>query len=257
MNYGLYIATSGLQTSIARQDSLANNLANVGTAAFKPDVLATRQRDAARIEDHLPFLPSNRLLERLGAGVVPAPVRIDLTQGPMEQTGRELDLAIEGEGFLSVRAGPGPDGIQLTRDGRLAITSDGNLVTAADGLPVLDEDDDSIRLIPGERVTIQSDGEILQNHQAVARLRLTSIADPTRLRKAGHGLFAGAPDEPLDRRPAAGRLVQGHIEASGTSPVKTMVDVTDATRAIETNAAMIRHLSDLMGRAINTFGRVT
>lgn len=256
MNYGLYMATSGLQTSIARQDSLAGNLANVGTAAFKPDVLAIRQRDAARIEDRLPFLPSNKLLERLGGGVVPAPVRIDFSQGAMEETGRELDIGIEGAGFLSVRAGPGPDGIQLTRDGRFAITGDGNLVTAAGGLPVLNDSDNSVRLQPGEQVTIRPSGEIVQGDQVVARLRLATVADPSRLTKAGHGLFRSTPGEPLNRRPADGRFTQGFIEASGTSPVKTMIDVTDATRAIETNAAMIRHISQLMDRTINTFGRV-
>lgn len=68
MYYGIQLAASGALTSLYRTDVLANNLANINTAGFKPDMVYTRQRDTARVEDDLPFLPTDDLLERLGAG---------------------------------------------------------------------------------------------------------------------------------------------------------------------------------------------
>ena len=65
MNYGFQISSSGLLTALYRQDVYANNMANMDTVGFKPDIPALMQRDAARTEDHLPFAPSDAMLERL------------------------------------------------------------------------------------------------------------------------------------------------------------------------------------------------
>lgn len=110
MNYGLQISASGVLTSMYRQDVLANNLANMSTVGYKPDVPTTMLRDPARIEDDLGFMPSNDLIERLGAGVLSAPNRVSFAQGALETTNRPMDLAIEGDGFFVVRndSGGGP-----------------------------------------------------------------------------------------------------------------------------------------------------
>lgn len=258
MNYGMYISASGMSASMARQDVIANNLANVNTTAFKPDFLALRQRDPVRVEDHLPFMPSSRLLERLGAGVMPSATRIDASPAALEKTGGQLDLGIEGEGFLVVRAAPGPEGLRLTRDGRLALSPDGRLVTAGQGAAVLDTADQPIRLDHAKQVEIRAGGEVVQDGQSVAQLQLASVPDPSRLIKAGAGLLR-APDSGggLDRRPAKGRFAQGSLESSGVDAVKAMMEVTGASRAVEANSQMIGYINETMGRAINSLGRVT
>lgn len=263
MNYGLYIAASGAQVNMARQDVLSNNLANVTTTAFKPDVFAMRQRDAARIEDGLPFEDSNALLERLGAGVLPMPTRIQTAPHGFETSANPLDLAIVGEGFFQVAGPGGGEGEdatgtpRLTRDGRLTIGPDGRLVTAAGGRPVLDEGGGTIRLERDAPVTIDSRGVITQRGRAAGRIGLVTVADPSRLVREGEGLFRVPDEQESTRDEASGTIRQGALERSGTDAIRAMMEVTSASNAVSANLTMIANINELMGRAINTLGRVT
>ena len=117
MNYGLQIAASGVLVQMHRTDVLANNLANIDTVGFKPDWAGALARDPARREDGLLGLPSDALVERLGAGVLAAPTMTSFAQGPIRQTGRDLDAAIRGTGFFVVGGESGPASLRLTRDG--------------------------------------------------------------------------------------------------------------------------------------------
>lgn len=253
MNYGMYISASSMSAQMARQDVLSNNLANVNTTAFKPDILAMKHRDAATIEDRL-SLPSNKMLERLGAGVMPMPTRVDMGTAPLENTGSPLDLGIEGDGFFVVRAG---NELRLTRDGRMAISPDGILVTAAEGRPILGVDDEAITVDPAAQIKIDANGRIEQNGVEVGRIALTAVSEPDRLVKKGNGLFAPAPGQTLDRSPATGRINQGALELSGTDTVIAMIAVTSAARAVDSASNIIGYINELMGRAINSLGRVT
>lgn len=258
MNYGLWMASSGIATAMYRLDVSANNLANVETTAFKTDYAMARQRDAAAIEHGLSNLPSNKLLERLGAGALMAPNRMSTAQGSLETTGRELDLAISGEGFLVVKAGPTtkPSDLRLTRDGRLNINGDGLLVQASSGHPVLDANDQPIRLTGGGHVKVQADGTIFQGREIVAKLGVAAIPDTSSLRKAG-GTLMSAPDTQLARRrDASGVIEQAMIEKSTVDPVRTMLDVTSAERSIAYGAKVIQTIDETMQRAINVLGRV-
>lgn len=258
MNYGLNIAASGVLTSLYRQDVLSNNLANVNTAGFKPDIVATRARDAARIEDGLFHLPSNAMLERLGAGVLMAPNRVSLDQGALERTGAPLDLAIEGEGFFVVSAGSGTDTerLRLTRDGRLTLDSRGRLVQAASGLPLLDVNGRPIRLDPGAEANVGPDGTIVQNGAAVARLQIAAVTDPAGLEKAGDNLFRISSGEVVSKRAGTGKVVSGFYERSAVDPIEAMMEITAAANAVATGGRMIQLFDELMGRAISTFARL-
>lgn len=253
MNYGMYISASSMSAQMARQDVISNNLANVNTTAFKPDMLGIRQRDAATREDGL-SLPSNALLERLGAGVMPMATRVDIGSAPLERTEGPLDLGIEGEGFFVVRAG---NELRLTRDGRMAVSTDGILVTAAEGRPVLGTNDEAISIDPGATITIDATGRILQNDAEVGRIALVTVSEPDRLVKQGNGLFGPGPGQSLDRRPANGRVSQGMLEMSGTDAISAMMAVTSASRAVDSASTIIGYFNEMMGRAINTLGRVS
>jgi flagellar basal-body rod protein FlgG len=254
MNYGLYVSASGLSVQMARQDILSNNLANVNTTAYKPDVPAVRFRESARAEDGL-SLPSNALLERLGAGVMPAPARLDVSPASLEHTGNPLDLAIEGEGFLIVRTGDGDEGLRLTRDGRLAFSPEGRLVTASGGFPVLDAGENPITVDPSKPIFIRASGAIVQNGSEAGQLALVTVTDPSTLEKAGLGLLKAPAGETLDLVPGLGRIKQEYLEHSGTDPIMTMTGVTDASRAVSTATTVIGYINDMMGRAINSLGR--
>lgn len=256
MNYGLYLSSSGMLTNMSRMDVFANNLANVSTAAFKPDVLAVRQRDVVRVEDDLPSMDSNRLLERLGGGVMPARTRINMSPAALTTTDRQLDVGIEGDGFLVVRAGAGADGLRLTRDGRLAIGADGRLVMASSGASVMDVNQLSIHVDPRQPIFIDADGVVRQGEGAVGRIAFVG-ADATDLVKEGDNLLRSPAGGLPEVGPPRGRIVQGSIEASGVNAISAMMDVTGAAKAVESNARMVSYFDELMNRAINTLGRVS
>lgn len=258
MNYGLQISASGVLTSMYRQDVLANNLANMSTVGFKPDVPATMLRDPARLEDELGFLPSNELIERLGAGVLAAPNRVAFAQGALETTNRDLDLALEGDGFFVVRSsGPGGSGeqIRLTRDGRFSLDASGRVVMATTGLPVLDTRNQPI-VPPGDGpIGVAVDGTMTQNGEVFARLQIADVPDRSTLKKEGAGLFALSASGASSVTRIEGRVRQGALEGAAVNEIKAMMDVTSASRAAQTNIGMITYHDRLMERAINTFGR--
>jgi flagellar basal-body rod protein FlgG len=258
MSYGLQISASGVMTAMYRQDVFANNLANMDTAGFKPDVPSTRAREAVRQEDGVLSLPSNALLERLGAGTLLNPNRISFANGPLRDTGNPLDVALQGDGFFVVRAASdgGNDAVRLTRDGRFTRNSSGQLVMAAGGLPVLDDGGNPITLGPG-KVTIAGDGTISQNNEPVAKLNLVQPVDPSQLRKQGHSLFEASSDVIGSLAPATGSLRQFAYEDSAADEVRSLMQMTSASREVDSNVAMIQQHDRMMDRAINVLGRVS
>lgn len=260
MNYGFNIASAGVLTAMHRQDVASNNLANVETVGFKPDMATTIPRAAARIEDGLANMPSNSLLEKLGAGVLLAPSRTTFRQGSLQQTGNDLDVAIRGNGFFQVSTtdnATGAEGVGLTRDGRFTLDDRGRLVTVTDGRRVLGQGDRPITLIPGELVTIGSDGSISQGGQEIARLALVEVPDPSRLRKQGAGLFTADAQTLAQRRPADGDIVQRSVEHSGVDAIGAMMQVQSAANAVSASTRVAQICDELMGRAINSLGRVS
>ena len=241
-----------------RQDVAANNLANINTAGFKPDIACLRTRDAATIEDGLSALPSNTLLEKLGAGVMLAPNRINQTQGSIQTTGDSMHAAIKGEGFFVIRDAADKDTnrVRLTRDGRFARNSNGRLVLSGTGQPVLDSTDKPIEIPDSAPFTIQPSGAIIQKGQEIAQLQVIEVSDKSRLKKVGEGLFAADADTISSRRRASGQVVQGAIEASAIDEVRALLDVQAASRDVEGNISMMKAHDRTIDRAINQFGRL-
>jgi len=258
MNYGLYLSASGVLTNLYRQDVYANNLANVETAAFKPDIPMISQRDPESIENRLGYEVSQRLLDRLGGGVLAGPQFVNYSPGSLERTSNPMDLALsDRNSFFAVEykdPQTGDTGIRLTRDGRFTRNSEGELVTHK-GHRVLDTGDMAIILPGDEPVQINPSGDVLQNNELIARIQVTRIPDTGMLIKQGHGLFAYQDKDPreLVENPV---IHQGFVEGSGVDPVMVLMRLVDATKAVTTNANMIRYNDLLMDRAVNTLGRV-
>jgi len=258
MNYGLQISAMGATTAMAKQDAMAHNLANINTTAFKPSTVFTLQRDPVTIEDGVGHLPSNRLLERLGGGVHLAPFRLGFKQGPIEQTGNPLDVAIEGDGFLVVRAGGDDEGAQLrlSRDGRLTRDPTGRLVRASDGRPVLDTEGRVIRLPDTGAVGIDRTGRISVGDRPVARLDLVNVPNPAMLSPEEGGLYRADSSTLENRTPAGGVIHQGAIEGSAVNEIRAIMSVTGAGRTAQANLGMIDYHDRVLDRAINRLGQV-
>lgn len=257
MSYGMQIAASGALTSLYRMDVLANNLSNLSTVGYKADASVMMQRDPARIEDGL-TLPSNTLLERLGAGVMPAPNRTSFEQGTLNTTGNPLDLAIDGEGFFLIldERGDEAERLRLTRDGRFTRNGDGTLVSAASGQPVLDIANRKIVLEDPSPIEVTPGGAIRQRGVEVAKLQICTVPDRNKLSKVGQGMFRAPSESMSSLLTATGIIKQGMLEGSSVDPIRAMLGVTEAGRDVEANLGMIASHDRLTERAINGLGRV-
>lgn len=258
MNYGLYLSASGVLTNTYRQDVFANNLANVNTVGFKPDLPTVAQRQPEAQEDLTAFGTANDLLDRLGGGVLAGQQRTSFAAGPVEQTGRALDAALtDSTSFFAVEQNDpqtGEASVRLTRDGRFSINAQGFLVNAT-GQRILGLGDQPIALAPNALTTILPDGRIQQDGADVGALQIATVNNPDTLQKAGANLFAFTGNDPRSAT-ANPSLRPGAIESSGTNAIATMMQIMATTKAATGNAKLIEYHDTLMDRAINTLGRV-
>ncbi len=257
MSYGLQLSASGVMSALYRQDVFANNLANMDTVGFKPDVPNMRARQPARQEDHLDWLPSNDLLERLGGGVAFGPNRTSFAQGGIKPTGNPLDCALVGEGFFVMRdeADKSGEALRFSRDGRFTRNANGQMVSASSGLPLLDAGGTPISL-PDGPVQIGADGTIRQGPREIARIGIMDFNHRQELRKLGHGVLAGTATTLGDSKPATPIVRQHAVEDSAVNEFKAMMDVTGAGRDVDANVALMQQHDRMLDRAINTLARV-
>jgi flagellar basal-body rod protein FlgB len=254
MNYGLYLSATGVMANSFRQDLIANNLANVETVGYKRDNTSFQQRltEAQQIRAGIGL--TNPLLEEIGGGLLVSPSNTDFTQGELETTGNNLDVAVVGNGYFAVQDG---GETRLTRDGQFAIDRDGYLVLGKNANQrVLDPDLRPIQLDGRFRgtVTIGELGELTQNDQPAGRIGVFD-ADPRLLAKRGGNLLSVTNVNQL--RPATGVLRSQFIERSNVDPTMELAQLMDAQRQLEANANMIRYQDQTLGRLVNDVGKMT
>jgi flagellar basal-body rod protein FlgF len=225
MDRVVYLAMSGAKATLQRQDTLANNLANASTNGFRAEMQAFRavpvRGDGA----------STRVY------ALESTTGYDAKGGPVQATGRSLDVALKGNAWLSVQALDGTEA--YTRAGSMEVSAEGQLVTSA-GLPVLG-DGGPITLPANAAVEIADDGTItakVGNGRPQQAGRLKLVTPETPLVRGTDGLFRGAEGD-LSADPAA-RLSSGALEGSNVSPVETMVAMIAAARQFEQQMKMLQ-----------------
>ena len=228
MERGLYIAASGMIAEQARQDLIANDLANASTAGYKSDRATQRAFDEVLLQNTQNGTP----IGALGQGVAIDRQATDWRPQPIRQTDEPLDFAIQGEGFFAVQ---GTNGVQYTRNGRFSAAPDGALTTAT-GETVLGRN--------GRPVRVGADGTV-----DAAQLQVVQLADP---RKAGEGFVTGQPGAQV---PAAA-VKSGALEGSGADPARAMVDMIASMRAFESGQRVIRTIDDTLQKAANDVGQL-
>jgi flagellar basal-body rod protein FlgG len=251
MIYGLWQSAAGLQAQDYRQALLANNLANVDTPGYKPDRVAFRERLSAALAG-APRPTRHPILDALPGGLFETPVHTDFSTASIDPTTSSLDLAIDGDGFFTVRT---PDGPRYTRDGRLTLTRDGELRHVASGSPVVDAEGRPILVDPSQPglIKIDDQGRVKQGDRTAGRLAVVDFEDHSDLYKTGQNLFAS------DRArvtPSSGTVRQFAVEASGADPITSLVEMIDATRAYQMNATMLTLQDESLGRLVNELGRI-
>jgi flagellar basal-body rod protein FlgF len=224
MDRMIYLAMSGAKATMQRQDVVSHNLANASTVGFRAELAAFRA---------VPVVgegASTRVYALESTpGYNPAP-------GPVQSTGRGLDVAMKGNAWLAVQ---GLDGTEAyTRAGSLDVNTEG-LLTTSNGLTVMG-DGGPITIPPNSEVTIGADGTISakagnQRPQVVGRLKLVTPEAP--LTRGTDGLFRAAEDLPAD--PTA-RVAGGALEGSNVSAIESMVSMISAARQFEQQMKMLK-----------------
>ncbi|MDZ4754104.1 MAG: flagellar hook basal-body protein [Phycisphaerae bacterium] len=258
MNYGTYLATSGVLASMRRMDVIANNLANANTNGFKPDIITPQERPAERLEGRSsfadPLAPSQDMLEKLGGGLRFGKDRIDLSQGPLERTLLDTDIAIRGEGFFVLASADGKpptanSPIQMTRDGALVVDGDGILRVAGNGRALIGEDGRPVKVDPEQKFAVDRTGRIYQDGDEVARIRIVRPLNPAAIEKLGQNILSTKAG--VERVPdGAADVAQGMLEGSGSDPVNAMVEMIRQSRLMEANLRMMQYQDNLTGQAI-------
>ena len=227
MDRMIYLSMSGAKAMMQRQDTLSHNLANASTPGFKSELAAFRA---------VPVLGSGASTRVYALETTPG---YDATPGPVTATGRNLDVAVKGNSWLSVQALDGTEG--YTRGGSLDITAEGTLVTRS-GLPVLG-DGGPIQVPRDSEISIGADGTVSAKGAngkitSVGKLKLVTATPETPLERGTDGLFRAATGE-LDADRNA-RVQDGALEGSNVSPIETMVSMIAAARQFESQMKMLQ-----------------
>jgi flagellar basal-body rod protein FlgF len=210
----IYIAMTGAQQLLQQQAVTAHNLANAATTGYKAETSAFR---VAPVQG--PGLPTR-------AYALDSTPGADMSAGTLQETGRDLDIAVDGDGFFAVE---GRDGTEsYTRNGSFDISADGDLITRA-GLPVLGEGG-PINVPQDAKVAIGRDGTVsatiagqsAANVTVIGKLKLVK-PNAGDLVKAGDGLFRTRNGAPLEAD-ASVTVQNGRLESSNVNPVSAMVD---------------------------------
>ncbi len=233
-----------------RIDALANNLANVDTAGFKQ--ILTRVAEAAAAgganengdPDSAPVLKAAPGLQMYHA--------LDNRPGTVKASGRDLDVAILGNGYFEIKT---DGGAAFTRQGSFMLDSD-NRLTTPDGHEVMGERG-PIRL-DGTRFSIGNDGAVVVDGKLVDRLQLVVFEDPSRLEHLGGSLVV--PPEDMESRvldPAEIVVAQGHLEGSNVNPIDTLIAMIAAQRAFEVQSKVMTTEDEMLEKSVNSLPRIS
>ncbi|SBR52388.1 flagellar basal-body rod protein FlgF [Halomonas sp. HL-93] len=244
MDRMLYTAMSGAKHTMDQQSVVSNNLANVSTAGFRAQLQAAR---SVPVE-------GDALLPTRASAVTTTP-GTDYSQGPIERTGRTLDVAMQDDAWMAVQDGEGVE--TYSRRGDLQVDSDGVLTSV--GRPVMG-DGGPVVVPQGSQISIGADGTVSAIPQGegpealvdVGRIKLVT-PEEGELTRGEDGLFRAPPNE--EGEPGAlvadedAKLVSGALEGSNVSAVDTMVTMIDAARRYDMQMKMLSSADENAQRA--------
>ncbi len=255
----LWTSATGMQSQALNLDVISNNLANVNTSGFKKsraefqDLLYETLLPAGTASSQDTEIPAGI---QLGHGTRPSTVLKIFSQGNMENTQNELDLAIEGDGFFQITL---PNGeTAYTRDGAFKLDSDGRIVNS-DGFAMEPEiaipsDAMSISVGLDGTVSVLQAGESIPSE--IGTIELARFINPAGLISMGKNLFIPSEASGNEVTGTAGEdgmgtLAQGFLEMSNVSVVDEMVNMITAQRAYESNSKAIQAADDMLQLANN------
>jgi len=234
---GFYTALTGIVSSMTRQAVVSDNIANVNTTGFK---------QSRTSQDDFELQLMNSLgpeIGELGTGATPTDLNLDSSQGPLQVTGTQTDLAIEGDGLFVVRTG---SGIAYSRAGDFVKDATGTLVTQQ-GYPVLDTAGHSIQLGTSD-FTVSSDGTvILPGAPQSSQQRIALVAwPPGGVTRLGENLYSAGGQ----LTPGTGQIRQGTLEGSNTDMTVAMTELISLQRNFQMSSRALSLQDSSIGDAV-------
>lgn len=252
----LQIAATGMSAQQMRVEVISNNLANMSTTGYNA-------RRAEFADLHYQQLTRPGTINaadgtvvptgvQVGLGVRPAAVTVEIAQGSLSSTGGDLDVAIDGQGYLEVTL---PSGLSAyTRDGALKRSADGRIVTS-DGFPVAP---DITVPTDARTLSINAAGEVYAyfsdrvQPELLGQFTLAGFANEKGLEAIGSNLFletgaSGTPTTGVPGENGLGTLRQGYLEDSSVDPVREITELIEAQRGYEMNAKVITAADQMLG----------
>ncbi|MFG6487343.1 flagellar basal-body rod protein FlgG [Roseateles sp. BYS78W] len=248
MMRSLWIAKTGMEAQQTQLDNISNNLANVGTNGYKrshavfEDLIYQNMRQAGANSTEQTTLPTGL---QVGLGVRPVATARIYTQGNLQQTSNNLDLAIKGDGFFQIQM---PDGTTAyTRDGSFQLNANGQMVT-----------NNGYTVLPGitiptnaQTLTIGNDGTVSVTlpgqtaAQTVGQIQMANFVNPAGLDPKGQNLFtetaaSGTPNTGAPSNNGMGSIQQGFVETSNVNVVEELVQMIQTQRAYELNSKAVQ-----------------
>jgi flagellar basal-body rod protein FlgG len=259
MDKTLRTAASGLDAQQRYVEIISNNIANVNTTGYKSsrpefqDLLYQTLQPAGAISRN-GTEPLNEV--QIGSGVALVSTAKNFTQGDLTQTGRELDMGINGEGFFIINL---PNGeTAYTRDGTFSLNDLGQIVNSQgyELDPGITVPDDTAEIQISKNGTIQVLREYATTAETIGQLELARFVNPAGLRSLGENLYVETPASgtPILEEPGSnntGSVEQLYLEGSNVSIVKEMVNMITAQRAYELNSKSVQTADNILNSAVN------
>ena len=244
----LWIAKTGMEGQQTKLDAISNNLANVGTNGYKragvvfEDLMYQNLRPAGSATSEQTQLPTGL---QVGLGVRVAATSRNFSQGSLQQTGNNLDVAIKGQGFFQIQLPDGTTG--YTRDGAFQVNEAGALVTNAGyqvqpGITV-PANALSVTIAANGTVDVTIPGQAAP--QVLGQLQLAAFINPAGLEPRGGNIYgetasSGTPNAGAPNSSGLGGLQQGFVEGSNVNVVEELVSMIATQRAYELNSKAIQ-----------------
>ena len=257
MRNSTYSAVFGALSNEMRMSTIANNLANVNTTAFKRDSMAFHDVFTRFAHDNV--VTTKTYLR--GDDVFPEPnimakprlseQNVDFAQGGMHTTGNQLDFALTGEGLFKVQA---PEGTLYTRAGNFLTDTNGMLVSQQ-GHPVL-VDGGPLVVPAGSKLTVDPSGGISINGELAGNFDLATFEKIGRMERVGSTLYR-APEGLAEQPPEDVTVAQGFLEKSNVEVVTEMVSMIESQRSFQMYAKMLQSTDQMDKNMIMRLSRLT
>ncbi len=255
----LYTSATGMESLEKKLDVIANNMANVGTVGFKKDRanfedLLYRHETIGGGETSNPT--ANNI--SIGVGTRVSSVQLNHSQGAIQQTNRDLDIAVQGKGFLKVQDADGNN--LYTRAGNLSINADNQLVvgSAHNGYVVpgvtFSGTQVAVNFLPDGQVQQRESGQ--SEFSSAGNLTISTFVNQEGLLKVGNNMYAasdasGTATDGTAGTSGVGTILNGSLEMSNVEPVRELIDLIQTQRNFELNSQVVQAGDEVMQLVTN------